>query len=46
MIEKCVNADFDEAYKIMNHLWRLGLLLLISFYSIDSFFPFIFRLYS
>ena len=24
MIEKCLRSDFDEAYKAMNHLWRLG----------------------
>jgi replication factor C subunit 2/4 len=24
MIEKCLQSDFDEAYKSMNHLWRLG----------------------
>ena len=25
MIEKCLKSDLDEAYKAMNHLWRLGL---------------------
>ena len=25
MIEKCVQSDLDEAYKAMNHLWKLGL---------------------
>ncbi|CAF3605852.1 unnamed protein product [Rotaria sp. Silwood1] len=24
MIEKCLKSDLDEAYKAMNHLWRLG----------------------
>jgi hypothetical protein len=24
MIEKCLEKNFDEAYQIMNHLWRLG----------------------
>ncbi|CAF1194842.1 unnamed protein product [Adineta steineri] len=24
MIEKCIQSDLDEAYKAMNHLWRLG----------------------
>lgn len=24
MIEKCLKGDLDEAYKAMNHLWRLG----------------------
>lgn len=24
MIERCVQGDLDEAYKAMNHLWRLG----------------------
>jgi replication factor C subunit 2/4 len=26
MIEKCIKSDLDEAYKAMNHLWRLGLI--------------------
>lgn len=24
MIEKCLKSDLNEAYKAMNHLWRLG----------------------
>ena len=24
MLQHCVSADIDEAYKIMSHLWRLG----------------------
>lgn len=32
MIEKCLKNDFDQAYQIMNHLWRLG-----SFPSSNSF---------
>ena len=24
MIEKCLKSDFDQAYQLMNHLWRLG----------------------
>jgi hypothetical protein len=24
MIEKCLKSDLDQAYKAMNHLWRLG----------------------
>lgn len=24
MISHCVKADIDEAYKVMNHLWKLG----------------------
>lgn len=24
MIEKCLQSDLSEAYKAMNHLWRLG----------------------
>jgi replication factor C subunit 2/4 len=29
MIEKCLKSDLDEAYKAMNHLWRLGIFKII-----------------
>ncbi|KAI0225768.1 Replication factor C subunit 2 [Lamellibrachia satsuma] len=36
ILQHCVNADIDAAYKIMAHLWKLG-------YSTDDIISIVFR---